>query len=105
METSPFQAAKLEAISILGLSKDALHVYVGLVVFFAAAALLKKKLHSAYPLAMVIAVASIGEILDARDDVADLGHWRVSASMHDIVNTMFWPAVLFALARYTKVLR
>ena len=105
MGTSPFQAAKLEVVSMLGLSKDALHVYVGLLVFFSAAVLLKRKLHSTYPLALVLAVACIGEIFDARDDLADIGHWRVGASMHDIVNTMFWPAVLFALARYTKVLR
>jgi hypothetical protein len=103
--TSTFQATKLEVVSTLGLSKDALHIYVGLLVFLAAAALLRRPLGSSIPLAMVLVVACVGEIFDARDDIADLGCWRAGASMHDIVNTMFWPAVLFALARYTKVLR
>jgi hypothetical protein len=105
MATSTFQAAKLEMVSTLGLSKDALHIYVGLLVFFAAAALLRRQLRSATPLAMVLVVACVGEIFDARGDISDLGYWRAGASMHDIVNTMFWPAVLFALARYTRVLR
>jgi len=105
MATSMFQAAKLEVISILALSKDALHVHVGLLVFLVAAVLLRRQLRSKIPLAMVLVVASLGEIFDARDDISDLGYWRVGASVHDIVNTLFWPAVLFALARYPKVLR
>jgi hypothetical protein len=103
--TSAFQSAKLEIVSLLGLSKDALHIYVGLIVFFAAVAFLKKPVQSLVPLAIVLLVAMFAEGLDARDDIADLGHWRVGASVHDILNTMFWPTVCCLLARYTKVLR
>ena len=105
MATSTFQAAKLELVTILGLSKDALHIHVGLLIFFAAAILLRKRLSSAIPVALVFVLACVGEMFDARDDISDLGHWRVGASLHDIVNTTFWPAALFVLARYSKVLR
>jgi hypothetical protein len=105
MATSTFQAAKLEVVSLFELSKDALHIYVGLLVFIAATVLLRRSLRSSLPILLVLVVACIAEAFDARDDISDLGYWRIGASMHDIVNTMFWPAILFALARYTKVLR
>jgi hypothetical protein len=105
MATSAFQSAKLEIVSALGLSKDALHIYVGLLVFFAAVAILRKSLRSLIPLVLVLAIAVLAEAFDARDDIADLGHWRIKASIRDILNTMFWPAILCVLARYTKVLK
>jgi hypothetical protein len=105
MVTSAFQNAKLEVVATLGLSKDALHIYVGLLIFFASAAILRKSLRSFLPLVIVLAIAMLAEAFDARDDIADLGHWRVSASIHDILNTMFWPTILCVLSRYTKVLK
>jgi hypothetical protein len=105
MATSAFQTAKLEIVSTLGLSKDALHIYVGLLVFFATAVTLRKSLRSLIPLTAVLAIAILAEAFDARDDIADLGHWRVNASIHDILNTMFWPSFLCLLTKYTKVLK
>jgi hypothetical protein len=80
MEPSAVQAIKMAIVGASGLSKDALHIYVGL------------------------AVAMAGELLDMRDDIASLGYWRWSASLHDMANTVFWPAVLAALARWSSVL-
>jgi hypothetical protein len=79
MTTSTFQAAKLEVVSLLGLSKDALHVHAGLLSFIAAAVLLRKPLNSATPITLALAVACIAEIFDARDDILGLGYWRVGA--------------------------
>lgn len=39
------------------------------------------------------------------DDLRSLGYWRWDASLHDIVNTVAWPAVLTCLARYTRLTR
>jgi hypothetical protein len=47
----------------------------------------------------VLVVAVCGELVDLADDLVTLGHWRWHASLHDIVNTSFWPAVLTALSR------
>ena len=99
MEPSAFQAAKLFLGSAIGLSKDAMHIFVGLAVFFAAAMAFRKPLSSFLPVAIVVAVAVAGEILDMRDDLESLGYWRWKASTHDVINTGVWPLVLWLLAR------
>lgn len=99
METSAIQSIKLVIVAVTGLSKDALHIYVGLAVFLAAAIVLRKPLRSNTPWFMVIGVAITGEVLDMRDDVASFGYWRWSASLHDILNTLFWPTVFLLFAK------
>ena len=99
MKTSAFQSAKLAIISAAGLPKDALHIYVGLAVFLSVAVILRRPLRSLLPWFAVVAVACAGELLDRRDDLATLGRWRWDASLHDVVNTLFWPTVLLILAR------
>jgi hypothetical protein len=103
MDTSPLQSAKLAILSVVGLSKDALHIYVGLAVFLAAAWLLRRPLRSPLPWLAALAVACLGELLDAIDDTRSFGYWRVGASMHDILNTLFWPTALLLLARFTRI--
>jgi hypothetical protein len=104
IETSTFQAIKLVILSFTGLEKDALHIYVGLGVFLGYAALFKKPLRSIGPVLAAFLVAICGELLDIRDDIASLGYWRWRASIHDIINTQFWPTVLFLLARFSRLL-
>jgi hypothetical protein len=105
METSIVQATKHAIVTATGLEKDALHVYVGLTVFFVVAVLFKKSLRSLWPCLVVLAVAIAGEILDMRDDLASLGYWRWKASLHDLVNTQFWPVVILLLARFSRLFR
>jgi hypothetical protein len=100
METSAVQSIKLAIVAAAGLSKDALHIYVGLAVFLVAAAVLRKPLRSSVPWFVVVVIAVAGEVLDMRDDVASLGYWRWDASLHDIINTLFWPTVLLLLAKF-----
>lgn len=100
METSAVQSIKLVIIAATGLSKDALHIYVGLAAFLTSAAVLGKPLRSIVPWLVVVAIAIAGEVVDMRDDVASLGYWRWSASLHDILNTLFWPTVLMLLAKF-----
>jgi len=101
---SPFQQAKMALVELLGLPKDALHIYVGLALFLAAAALLRRPLGSLVPISAVLAAALAGEAWDLIDTHAAgaRAHW--DRNWHDIWNTCFWPAILFLLARYTKVL-
>jgi uncharacterized membrane protein YqgA involved in biofilm formation len=105
MALSTVQTAKLHLVALTGLSKDALHIYVGLAVWLIAAMLFRKSVKTLVPLLAVLAVAAIGEAFDAWDDFSSLGHWRVQASVHDVLNTMFWPTILCLLVRYTKVVR
>jgi hypothetical protein len=102
MEPSTFQALKLALVDLTGLSKDALHIYVGLAVFLVVAIATRRQLRSWVPWFAVLAAAVLGEILDMQDDFMYFGHWRVLVSLHDIANTLFWPTVLLLLARYTR---
>jgi hypothetical protein len=94
-----FQEVKLAIVSATGLSRDALHVYLGLTVLFAAAIVLRQSLRSVIPWLIVLLAAVLLELGDLHDDLGTLGHWRWMASVHDIVNTLFWPTILLFLAR------
>lgn len=101
---SNFQALKLEIVAFLGLSKDAVHVYVGLLVFIAFMLFVRRPGSEWWALIGVVLVASGLEFLDLRDDAATYGYMRWTASLHDLANTAFWPAVL-ALLSYAGLVR
>ena len=99
METSAVQSIKLALVQAVGLSKDALHIYVGLIVFFVVAITLRRRPASYLPLVAVVVTAILGELVDMRDDIKSLGAWRWRASLHDLANTVFWPLVITLLVR------
>ncbi|MFT3906611.1 MAG: hypothetical protein QM718_09935 [Steroidobacteraceae bacterium] len=103
MSTSAVQSAKLTVMAFTGLSKDALHVYVGLSVFLLTALFVKGSLRSPLPWLLAALVACAGEVADMIDDIHVFGHWRWRASLHDVLNTLAWPTVLFLLARFTRL--
>ena len=102
---SPLQEAKLLAMDATNLAKDALHVHVGLLVFFAAALLLRWPLRSWRPWLAVLAVAVAGEAWDISNTWGNGGPLRLDANWHDVWNTMLWPTVIMLLARFTPVLQ
>lgn len=104
MTTSAVQAAKLAIVAFTGLAKDALHIYVGLAVFLLILALWPGSRRTWWPLLLVLLVAVGGELLDLLDDLASLGYWRWGASLHDVLNTAFWPAALSGVMRWTSLL-
>lgn len=105
MAMSTFQGFKHELVQIADLSKDALHVYVGLTVFLAVAAIARKGLRSTAALLVVVVVAVAGEVLDLRDEWHVHEHLKWGASLHDLLNTCFWPLVLWLLSRYTRIVK
>jgi hypothetical protein len=100
VDASAFQALKVELVAVLGLSKDALHIHVGLAIFVVATLALRRRLGTPIPWLLVFAAAAAGEALDRSGDLQTLGHWQWRASAHDFVNTLFWPTVLFAIVRW-----
>lgn len=104
MQTSTVQAVKLAIVSATGLSKDALHIYVGLTVYLLATLALRRHARRFLPLLIVVLIACVGELMDMRDDISSQGHWRWGASLHDVVNTSFWPFVLHFFLRRTSAL-
>lgn len=93
MEMSAVQAIKLAIVSTFGLSRDALHIYVGMAMFLAVI-VSTRRLRPYFAWLSVLALACLGEGLDWRDDLADFGYWKWKDSVHDVVNTLFWPSVM-----------
>ena len=84
--------------TVTGMSEDLIHVHIGLAIFVLTALLLRKRMRSPIPL---IAVAVFELANEAVDYHAGAG-WRPLGSALDVVNTLFWPFVLFLLARRGK---
>ena len=95
------EPAKQLVIGATGLAKDALHIHVGLLVFFAAAALVRWPLRSGKPWAAALIAALAGEIWDQANVVAAGGSIDLAPSWHDVWNTMLWPTIITMLARWT----
>lgn len=85
----------------LGATEALLHVHVGLLIFVVTALLLRRRMASAWPVAVVAALAVLNEVVDFCGP-SPAPYWR---SGLDILNTIFWPAVLFVLARRGKGVR
>ena len=84
---SGFQQVKIALGQLLGLPKDALHIYVGLAVFLLAAALLRRPLGSWLPIGAVVAAALAGEIWDLLDTYAAGARLHWDRNWHDVWNT------------------
>ncbi|WP_417696616.1 hypothetical protein [Pseudomonas sp.] len=103
MDASALQSLKLGIIAATGLTRDALHIYVGLALLIAASYITRKPLGSFSSWLVVLAGASLIELSDLMDDKASLGYLRWAASLHDIANTLFWPTVLVVIYRFRLI--
>ena len=103
MSDGVFQAAKLWLVGSTGLAKDALHVHVGLIVFFAAALIFRWPLKSWKPWAVALAATLAGEAWDIWDTLAADRGIRPWGNWKDIWNTMLWPSAILLLARGTRL--
>ncbi len=77
----------------LHLSRDALHIHIGLVMFIAVAAILRGERRFVLSFLVLLAACLVGEMADfsyaARRNIPF--NWLGSAK--DVVNTMLWPAI------------
>ncbi|MES2753306.1 MAG: hypothetical protein V4659_01435 [Pseudomonadota bacterium] len=86
--------AKVWLGNTLQLDHSTLHVHVGMVIWLACV-LIAGDIGALWPLAVVIAAELFNECLDRWR----VGSWRIADTLADIVNSVLWPLVLFALAR------
>lgn len=90
-----YTALKNKLGILTGAQEDLLHVHAGLLIFVVAALVLRRKMRSPAPLIVVVVFAAANELLDwFGDEPASPLEPYV-----DFANTVFWPAVLFVLAR------
>lgn len=100
---SSLQTVKFWLVENVHLTKDALHIYVGLAVLLGSALVFRWPLRNFKPWLAVFVVTVLGEAWDVIDrmrmGVAQFpaGNWK------DVWNTLFWPTMLTLLARYTKL--
>lgn len=79
----------------LGASEALLHVHMGLAIFVVTALLLRRRMASIWPLALVVAFATLNEVID----YLGLNRAPLTRSATDLLNTIIWPLVLFLVAR------
>jgi hypothetical protein len=91
---SNYQLFKLWWVSVLPLTKDAIHIYVGFLCLLGAVIVWRRKLSSWWALLPGFLLSLLMEYFDLRDGFG----WE--ASLHDIVNTNLMPLVLVLLARW-----
>jgi len=97
-----FQDIKTHIVSFTGLERDALHIYVGIGVFLITSLLFKNHRYRwLIALFTVIAAASMGEVLDRHDQLIISKHWYWQGSVHDIVNTCFFPTLFTLILTFT----
>jgi hypothetical protein len=100
-----FQSTKTFLGEVTNLGKDALHIYVGLGVMLLVVIVFKRPLSDWRPIAAVALASVAGEIWDVIDTFSHGSTPKWNANWKDIWNTMFWPTMLFGLARFTRVLK
>ena len=91
---------KIHVLNAVELSRDAIHIYVGMTVLLLFVIIFQKGRFSFVSLVPVFLIAIIMEVFDLYDDSRTFGYLRWDASLHDVINTVFWPAILVFLARF-----
>ncbi|MBN1831585.1 MAG: hypothetical protein JW896_05680 [Deltaproteobacteria bacterium] len=103
MNTSTYQLVKIHVLSFFDLTKDAMHIYIGLSAFLLWVLVTRKSLGLWKNLIPVLIAAMLMETFDLRDDFNSFGHFRWSASLHDVLNTVFWPAIIVILFKFRLI--
>ena len=94
---------KIHVLNAVDLSRDAIHIYVGITVLLLFVIIFQKGRFSVVSLIPVFVVAIIMEVFDLYDDSRTFGYVRWDASLHDVVNTVFWPVILVFVAKFKFV--
>ena len=98
-----FQQAKLFLVDTTALDKDALHIYVALIVFFGSCVIFRWKAWQWKPWLLVLLAATAGEALDLYGNAAYDGAADPAESVKDFLNTLLAPTVLMLAARYSRI--
>lgn len=103
-----FQQFKIYVTDFTGLDRDSLHIYVGIGVFLFSLLVtrpLVQRHATRLNIALLVATffAFLGEYLDLSHSYPHITGDHLRLSIHDIINTCFWPYVLYAVNRWTSV--
>ena len=90
-----YSYAKTAVSSAMGMPEDLLHVHAGLLIFVFAALLLGRKMRSWIPIGLVFFFAILNEVVGSLASEAQTPF----EPFFDVLNTVFWPSLLFLIAR------
>lgn len=81
-----------------GIGDQMLHVHVGLGLYLGAQLVLRNRRASFDALLLVVCAELTNELLDR----LFLGHWDWPDTISDVVATLFWPTLVYAIGRYRR---
>lgn len=85
-------------VDFFQMSRDALHVHLGLAIFLSIFVLLNGRRHAVFwAWAFVLCVQIINELLDFHDWYIWVQAWNWRKSLRDCAHTLLWPSVLACL--------
>lgn len=107
-KVADFQQFKIQIVEATGLERDALHIYVGIGVFILSLLISRpfvKRYVTRLNIGLLAATffALLGEYLDLKVDYPNITGDHLAESIHDIINTCFWPYMLYAINRWTSL--
>lgn len=97
-----FQQFKVGLETFSGLSRDALHIHIGLTVFIAVRLLWRRRGGWAVAWLVALGFALGGEWLDLEGETLSNALQPLAAHWHDIWNTMVWPTILALIGRWLE---
>ncbi len=89
---------KTQLVGFVGLSNDAMHVHISLLILMVSGVILRRRPDSVWCWIIVLCAELFNEFADLRGLAP--GEASIEASVHDIYNTMFWPTVIVVLGRF-----
>lgn len=98
METLYAYQAAAHAIAQLAGSDTSAHVHAGMAIYVLVQFVLRTRRASLLALQLVLAAELANECVNR----LQYGSWRLDDTCVDIVATMFWPLVLYAMSRYRR---
>ncbi len=96
---SPYQQLKNQILSVVGLSKDAVHLYIGIGCFLLSILVLRLSPTAYRALLLGFVVSLAMEAMDLHDNVRYRETTRALASLHDVVNTNLLPYLIVVALR------
>lgn len=98
-EFGMYNALKTDLTGFLGLTKDALHIHIGLAIFLGLLLLLKRSPASLLPWFGLLGLELINEFMDLFHRHAGAFSFELGDSLKDIANTMLWPTIVLICFR------
>ena len=100
-----FHDSKIWLLEITNLSRDAMYIHAGLLIFVTVQIFTRGRFGDKRMLLAVAGVSVIGEILDFLYVYENSGRYDYWQSMRDIINTLIWPVILTVGPRLNLIKR